>query len=90
MESRSAVLGSQSETHWNYGKIGHENGLKFGPSLKRSILMKIIRKFNHKFIDVSHVKIGIQLLNLWNLRVQLWAPILKATGNTEKSNMRIG
>jgi len=28
MESRSAVLGSNSEAHWNYGKIQHENGLK--------------------------------------------------------------
>jgi len=28
MESRSAVLGSHSESHWNYGKIEHENGIK--------------------------------------------------------------
>jgi len=25
MESRRAVLRSHSESHWNYGKIGHEN-----------------------------------------------------------------
>jgi len=37
MESRSAVLGTHSETHWKYGKIEHENGLKFEPSLKRRI-----------------------------------------------------
>jgi len=29
MESRSAILGSHSENHWNYGKIEHENGLNF-------------------------------------------------------------
>jgi len=28
MESRSAVLGSHSKRHRNYGKIRHENGLK--------------------------------------------------------------
>jgi len=32
MESGSAVLGSHSEIHWNYGKIKHEKGLKFGSS----------------------------------------------------------
>jgi len=26
---RKAVLGSHSELQWNYGKIEHENGLKF-------------------------------------------------------------
>jgi len=39
MESRSAVLGSGSESHWTYGKIEHENGLKIGPSFKSNILM---------------------------------------------------
>jgi len=39
MESRSAVFGSHSETHWNYGKIEYENGLNFGPLLNRYILM---------------------------------------------------
>jgi len=39
MESISAVLGSHSETHWKYGKIEHENGLKFGPSFRSNILM---------------------------------------------------
>jgi len=29
MGSRSAVLGSYTESHWKYGKIQHENGLKF-------------------------------------------------------------
>jgi len=28
MGSRSAVLGSHSERHWNYGKIEHVNGIK--------------------------------------------------------------
>jgi len=28
MGSGSAVLGSCSESHWEYGKIQHENGLK--------------------------------------------------------------
>jgi len=37
MEFRSAVLGSHSESHWNYGKIEHENGLKFRPSFKGNI-----------------------------------------------------
>jgi len=37
MESRSAVLGSHSESDWKYGKIEHENGLKFLPSLKKGI-----------------------------------------------------
>jgi len=29
MESRSAVLGSHTEKQGKYGKIEHENGLKF-------------------------------------------------------------
>jgi len=33
----SAVLGSHSETPLKYGKIEHENGLKFGPSSKFKI-----------------------------------------------------
>jgi len=37
MESRSAVLWYHSESHWNYGNIEHENGLKFRPSFKRNI-----------------------------------------------------
>jgi len=28
MEFRSAVLGSHSESHWNYGKNEHENSLE--------------------------------------------------------------
>jgi len=28
MDSGRAVLGSHSESHWKYGKIEHENGLK--------------------------------------------------------------
>jgi len=35
MKSGSELLGHHSESHWNYGKIEHENGLKFGPSSKR-------------------------------------------------------
>jgi len=29
MDSRSAVLGSHTESHWNYRKTEHENGLNF-------------------------------------------------------------
>jgi len=32
MEFRSAVLGAHSESPWFFGKIEHENGLKFGLS----------------------------------------------------------
>jgi len=35
MKSRSAVLGSLIESHWNYVKIKHENGFKFRHSFKR-------------------------------------------------------
>jgi len=38
--------------------------------------MQIIREFNHKFIEVSHIKIGIQLLKLWINEVQFLVPIL--------------
>jgi len=37
MKSGSAVLGSHSETPLKYGKIEHENGINFGPSLKVKI-----------------------------------------------------
>jgi len=40
-------------------------------------------------MEVSHVKIGLQELKLWNLEVQFWVPILTSTGITEKSNMKI-
>jgi len=49
-----------------------------------------IREFNHKLIEVFHIKFEIQLPKLWDLEVQFWVPILKAIGNTEKSNMKIG
>jgi len=52
--------------------------------------MWIIREFNYKFIEVSHVEIGIKLLKLWNLEVQFWVPILRAIGITEKLNMKMG
>jgi len=52
--------------------------------------MYIIRKFNHKLIEGSHIKFEIQLPKLWDLEVQFWVPILKTTGNTEKSSMKIG
>jgi len=52
--------------------------------------MQVIREFNHKFIEVSHFKIGIKLPKLWNLEVQFWVPILKPIGNTEKLNMKMG
>jgi len=60
MESYRAVLGSDSESHGNYVKIEHENGLNFRPPFKRKILMKFIREFSHKFIEAYHFKIGIQ------------------------------
>jgi len=31
--------------------------------------MQIIREFNHKLIEVSHFKIGVLQLKLWNLEV---------------------
>jgi len=52
--------------------------------------MWIIRELNHKFIEVSHVEIGIKLLKFWKLEVQFWVPILTAIGITEKSNMKMG
>jgi len=52
--------------------------------------MWVIREFNHKFIEVSNVEIGIKLLKLWNLDVQFWVPILTAIGITEKSSMKLG
>jgi len=39
--------------------------------------MQNIREFNHKLIAVSHIKIGVQLLKLWNLEVQFWVPFWK-------------
>jgi len=50
----------------------------------------MIREFHYKLIEVSHIKIGVQLLKLWNLEVQFWVPILKDIGNTEKSDMKMG
>jgi len=55
MNFRSSVLGFRFDTHWNYRKIEHENGLKVGPQFQRYILMQIIREFNHKLIEVSHI-----------------------------------
>jgi len=52
--------------------------------------MWIIREFNYKFIEVSHVKIGVKILKLWSLEVQFWVPILTTIGITEKSNMKLG
>jgi len=52
--------------------------------------MRNIREFNHKFIEVSHVQIGMKLLKLWNLEVQFWVPILKAIGITKKLIMKMG
>jgi len=52
--------------------------------------MWIIREFNYKFIEVSHVEIGIKILKLWSLEVQFWVSILTTIGITEKSNMKMG
>jgi len=52
--------------------------------------MYTIREFNHKLIEVSTSKIGIQLAKLWNLEVEFWVPIPETIGNTEKSNMKGG
>jgi len=60
MESRSSVLWSHSGSHWKYRKIRHESGLKFWPSLKRTIWMQVIFEFNYKLIEVPHFKIGLQ------------------------------
>jgi len=34
-----AVLGTDSENNWKFGKMEHENGLKTGQSFLRKILM---------------------------------------------------
>jgi len=52
--------------------------------------MQIIREFNHKFKEVSHVQIEFQLPKLWNLEVEFWGIVLKPNGNNEKSNMEMG
>jgi len=52
--------------------------------------MQIFREFNPKLIEVSHIKIGVQLLKLWKLEVQFWVPILETIGSTEKSDMKMG
>jgi len=39
--------------------------------------MQNISGINHKLIEVSHIKIGVQLLKLWNLEVQYWVPFWK-------------
>jgi len=52
--------------------------------------MKNIRGFEHKLKEVSHFKIGLQLLKLWNLEVQFRVSIRKPIGITEKSNMKMG
>jgi len=52
MESGSS---QQSESHWKYGNLGHENGSKFWPSLKRKIWMYKLRELGHKLIEVSQV-----------------------------------
>jgi len=31
--------------------------------------MQNFREFNHQLIEVSHIKIGVQKLKLWNLDV---------------------
>jgi len=52
--------------------------------------MQIFREFNPKLIEVSHIKIGVQLLKLWNLEVQIWVRILKSIGITKKLYMKMG
>jgi len=84
--SRSAALGSDSELR----NIEHVNEFKIWFSLKIIIWIWIIKKFDFKIIEVSHVEIGIKLLKLWNLEVQFWVPILTAIGITVKSNMKMG
>jgi len=51
--------------------------------------MQIIREFNGKLIEVSHVQIGIQLLKLWNLEVEFWGIILKPIENKKIFNMKM-
>lgn len=52
--------------------------------------MQNVREFNHDHIEVFYVQIGIQKLKLWNLKEELWAPILKVMGTTENSKMKTG
>jgi len=52
--------------------------------------MQNFREFDYKLIEVSHFKIGVQLLKLWYLEVQFWVPIPKPIGNTIKANMKMG
>jgi len=52
--------------------------------------MWTIREFKYKFIEVSHIEIGIKILKLWSLEVQFWVPFLTAIGITEKSIMKMG
>jgi len=59
-------------------KIEHDNGLKFEPSFRSNILMYSIRELLHKLIEISHIKIGLQQLKLWNLELQFSGPILEA------------
>jgi len=39
--------------------------------------MQHIEELNHKFIEVSHFRIGIKLLKLWFMEVKFWVPILR-------------
>jgi len=52
--------------------------------------MQNFREFDYKLIEVSHFKIGLQKLKLWNIEVLFWVPIPKAIGNMKKSNMKMG
>jgi len=102
MKDRSAVLGYRSESPRIFGKIEHETRSKFGPSFHENIWTFIITE--SRFIEVSHALIGVQLPKLCNLEVGFgfpfwslgspyetqWDPVLKALGNTKKSNMKMG
>jgi len=49
----------------------------------------MIKEFHYKLIEVSHIKIGVELLKLWNLELQFWVPILNDIGIMEKSDMKM-
>jgi len=52
--------------------------------------MQNVREFKRKLIEVSHGKIGIQILKLWNLELEFWAQILIVMGTTENCSMKMG
>jgi len=48
--------------------------------------MQNFREFNHHLIEVSHFKIGVQKLKLWNLEVQFSSSHSESHGKIEQEN----